>query len=69
MFSGTSRPWVEDRWTEVAIGDVDGEGGIVKLVSKGERCMLPNINTDTGMRDPVVPYMVRLMRLLAGQVR
>ncbi|KAL0951875.1 hypothetical protein HGRIS_008535 [Hohenbuehelia grisea] len=54
-------PFAEDGWTEIAIGNSKEEAERappISLVSKCQRCLLPNISPETGVRDKAVPYKV-----------
>lgn len=55
VLSGVSEPFIEDQWAEIVLGDPNS-GERITLVSKGTRCLLPNVDTITGIRDPAVPY-------------
>jgi uncharacterized protein YcbX len=56
-------PFAEDNWEEITIGS--SESPRITLVSKCVRCLLPNINPETGIRDVAVPYKV-LMKFRIG---
>ena len=56
VLEGVSGAWVEDMWTEIAVGDLETDGGRLSIVSKGTRCLLPNVDTGTGERDAAVPF-------------
>lgn len=48
----TSQPFCEDSWTELTFGD---EGGpVVSVTMRDPRCMMININPDTGKQDPLM---------------
>ncbi|KAH7927258.1 hypothetical protein BV22DRAFT_1032010 [Leucogyrophana mollusca] len=71
VFKGASAPFAEDVLTEFAIdshrpGDaIDSTAPIIHLVSKCTRCLLPNVDTETGVRDKAVPYKA-LMKFRRG---
>jgi len=50
-----SEKWKEDEWLTIEIG-VGKE--ILHLVSRCTRCLLPNVDPQSGVRDPVVPSNV-----------
>ncbi|KAH0837899.1 hypothetical protein J3R83DRAFT_6129 [Lanmaoa asiatica] len=60
VFKGAGMPFVEDVMAELSISSdkeaVDGMTGIIHLVSKCTRCLLPNVDPATGVRDTAVPY-------------
>jgi len=56
-------PFAEDQWEEICIGS-EGTPSIT-LVSKCTRCLLPNVNPQTGERDNAVPFKV-LMKFRTG---
>jgi len=62
VFKGAGAPFVEDVVTELSIsseqGADDGTTGIIHLVSKCTRCLLPNVDPATGIRDNAVPFKV-----------
>ncbi|KAH7916392.1 hypothetical protein BJ138DRAFT_1075230 [Hygrophoropsis aurantiaca] len=66
VFKGAGAPFAEDVLTEFAIdshrpGDaIDSTAPIIHLVSKCTRCLLPNVDTETGIRDKAVPYKVMM---------
>lgn len=76
VIGGQSAPWLEDTWAEIAvepsvslISDGSNTNDVleperrierISLVSKGTRCLLPNVNPDDGIRDDAVPYKVCL---------
>jgi hypothetical protein len=68
VFKGAGIPFVEDVVTELCISSeketVDGPG-IIHLVSKCTRCLLPNVDPVTGVRDNAVPYKV-IMKFRKG---
>ncbi|KAG6380737.1 hypothetical protein JVT61DRAFT_5119 [Boletus reticuloceps] len=69
-FKGAGAPFVEDVVTELCISSdkeagADGTTGIVRLVSKCARCLLPNVDPATGVRDAAVPYKV-IMKFRRG---
>ncbi|KAF8167503.1 MOSC N-terminal beta barrel domain-containing protein [Crassisporium funariophilum] len=56
-------PFAEDQWEEISIG---AEGApAITLVSKCTRCLLPNVDPQTGERDKAVPFKV-LMKFRTG---
>ncbi|THV06478.1 hypothetical protein K435DRAFT_743533 [Dendrothele bispora CBS 962.96] len=61
-------PFEEDNWEEIGIGTdtstAASNPGIL-LVSKCARCLLPNVCTETGVRDKAVPFKV-LMKFRTG---
>ncbi|KAF8131616.1 hypothetical protein EV363DRAFT_1164985 [Boletus edulis] len=70
VFKGAGAPFVEDVVTELRISSdkeagADGTTGIVRLVSKCVRCLLPNVDPATGVRDAAVPYKV-IMKFRRG---
>ncbi|KAF8602395.1 hypothetical protein BDV93DRAFT_474663 [Ceratobasidium sp. AG-I] len=58
VVSGSPAPFDEDYWGDVKIGEEDTEGGVVSLVKRCGRCLLPNVDTRTGVRDNAVPFKV-----------
>ncbi|KAF9245643.1 hypothetical protein BU15DRAFT_40911, partial [Melanogaster broomeanus] len=62
VFKGAGAPFVEDVITELSIVSdrdaLDAPASIIHLVSKCARCLLPNVDTVTGVRDNAVPYKV-----------
>ncbi|KIK91112.1 hypothetical protein PAXRUDRAFT_150234, partial [Paxillus rubicundulus Ve08.2h10] len=64
VFKGARAPFAEDVITELSIDSHqqarDGAGPIIHLVSKCARCLLPNIDPGTGVRDAAVPHKVML---------
>lgn len=62
MLSGGG-PWVEDDWEEIMIGS--NNAPTISLVSKCARCLLPNVDPDTGEADKAVPYKV-IMKFRLG---
>ncbi|THH02362.1 hypothetical protein EW026_g528 [Hermanssonia centrifuga] len=68
VIKGAGIPFAEDMWQTVAIGPTDGqpkESKTFTLVSKCARCLLPNVDTRSGVRDAAVPYKV-LMKFRTG---
>jgi len=69
VFKGAGIPFVEDVVTELSLSSSDREAvdgtGIVHLVSKCTRCLLPNVDPATGVRDNAVPYKV-IMKFRRG---
>ncbi|KAJ3570554.1 hypothetical protein NP233_g4332 [Leucocoprinus birnbaumii] len=62
VFEGTD-PFAEDDWQEITIGAPNAPN--ITLVSKCVRCLLPNVDPDTGVRDAAVPYKV-IMKFRTG---
>lgn len=50
--------FAEDGWDEISIGADDAPA--ISLVSYCTRCLLPNVNPETGVRDAAVPYKVTM---------
>jgi len=48
----------EDQWEEISIGSKDAPA--ITLVSKCTRCLLPNVDPETGLKDAAVPYKVTM---------
>ncbi|EKM77780.1 hypothetical protein AGABI1DRAFT_115040 [Agaricus bisporus var. burnettii JB137-S8] len=48
----------EDDWEEISIGSKGAPS--ITLVSKTARCLLPNVDPDTGIKDAAVPYKVMM---------
>ncbi|KAH9949331.1 MOSC N-terminal beta barrel domain-containing protein [Amylocystis lapponica] len=65
---GAGEPFVEDMWREAVLGDpaTASSARTLTLVSKCARCLLPNVDTQTGVRDAAVPYKV-LMKFRTGK--
>ncbi|KAF7436253.1 hypothetical protein PC9H_003082 [Pleurotus ostreatus] len=64
VFTGAGA-YAEDHWEEIAIGhtkeeaqDPDTPG--ISLVAKCQRCLLPNVSPETGIRDKAVPFKVMM---------
>ncbi|KXN90106.1 MOSC domain-containing protein 1, mitochondrial [Leucoagaricus sp. SymC.cos] len=55
--------FVEDGWEEIGIGSKDAPA--ITLVSKCTRCLLPNVDPETGVKDAAVPYKV-IMKFRKG---
>ncbi|KAI5119725.1 hypothetical protein M0805_001438 [Coniferiporia weirii] len=55
VLSGAGVPWAEDVWESIQVG---ANVSSISLVSKCARCLLPNVDPDTGVRDAAVPYKV-----------
>jgi len=57
---GAGVPFAEDMWREAIIGDpaTADSARTLTLVSKCARCLLPNVDPHTGVRDAAVPYKV-----------
>jgi len=73
VFKGAGVPFAEDFWREIFIGPshdgghhAEGTTPTIILVSKCARCLLPNVDTETGKRDPAVPYKI-LMKTRTGK--
>ncbi|KAG8742537.1 hypothetical protein FRC10_001304 [Ceratobasidium sp. 414] len=70
VLSGSPAPFDEDYWGDVQIGEDGAEGGVVSVVGRCGRCLLPNVDTTTGVRDNAVPFKVitkfRRVETLAG---
>ncbi|KAF9225300.1 hypothetical protein BS17DRAFT_778412 [Gyrodon lividus] len=64
VFKGAGTPFAEDTITELSIDSHrearEGAAPIIHLVSKCARCLLPNVDTVTGVRDKAVPYKVMM---------
>ncbi|CEL56074.1 hypothetical protein RSOLAG1IB_07527 [Rhizoctonia solani AG-1 IB] len=58
IVSGSPAPFDEDYWGDVRIGKEGSEGAVISLVARCARCLLPNIDTTTGIRDNAVPFKV-----------
>ncbi|KAH8119736.1 hypothetical protein DFH11DRAFT_1685253 [Phellopilus nigrolimitatus] len=63
VLGGAGVPWAEDVWETIRIGKNTSS---ISLVSKCTRCLLPNVDPETGLRDKAVPYKV-LMKFRAGK--
>ncbi|KAI0686817.1 MOSC N-terminal beta barrel domain-containing protein [Cytidiella melzeri] len=63
---GAGIPFAEDAWMKITVGvsDLD-ESKHISLVSKCTRCLLPNVDVRTGIRDAAVPYKV-IMKIRTG---
>lgn len=59
---GAGIPWAEDLWETIQIGS---NATTICLVSKCTRCLLPNVDPDTGVRDKAVPFKI-LMKFRTG---
>ncbi|EIW63739.1 uncharacterized protein TRAVEDRAFT_137982 [Trametes versicolor FP-101664 SS1] len=64
---GSGVPFAEDMWRQIRIHPAAAsddhtpeEARTFTLVSKCTRCLLPNVDTQTGARDAAVPYKVLL---------
>ncbi|KAG9100078.1 hypothetical protein FS749_016347 [Ceratobasidium sp. UAMH 11750] len=70
VLSGSPAPFDEDYWGDVQIGENGAGGGVVSIVKRCGRCLLPNVDTVTGIRDNAVPFKVitkfRRVEPLAG---
>jgi len=62
VFKGAGA-FAEDSWEEISIGSKDAPA--ITLVSKCARCLLPNIDPETGVKDAAVPYKV-IMKFRTG---
>ncbi|KAL5494819.1 hypothetical protein ACEPAI_281 [Sanghuangporus weigelae] len=62
VLGGAGVPWAEDTWETIRIGE---NSSTITLVSKCTRCLLPNVDPETGVRDKAVPYKV-LMQFRTG---
>ena len=49
------QPYDEDTWSAVQFAPNAGE---LKLVARCVRCLVPNIDVETGERDKAVPFKV-----------
>ncbi|KIJ66454.1 hypothetical protein HYDPIDRAFT_109491 [Hydnomerulius pinastri MD-312] len=60
VLKGAGAPFAEDVITELSIDShrevLDGASSIIQLVSKCTRCLLPNVDPVTGIRDNAAPY-------------
>ncbi|KAJ3575248.1 hypothetical protein NP233_g1216 [Leucocoprinus birnbaumii] len=56
-------PFAEDDWEEIGIGSANAP--TITLVSKCTRCLLPNVDPETGLKDAAVPYKV-IMKFRKG---
>lgn len=69
VIKGAGAPFIEDIVTEMTIASekqiADHELSLAHLVSKCTRCMLPNVDTMTGVRDNAVPFKA-LMKFRKG---
>lgn len=63
VIGGAGIPWAEDTWETIQLGTNTSH---ISLVSKCTRCLLPNVDPDTGVRDAAVPYKV-LMKFRTGK--
>ncbi|PAV22641.1 cysteine ase [Pyrrhoderma noxium] len=63
VIGGAGVPWAEDTWERIQVGANTSD---ISLVSKCTRCLLPNVDPDTGVRDAAVPYKV-LMKFRSGK--
>ncbi|KAF7307260.1 Rotamase-domain-containing protein [Mycena indigotica] len=60
VFQGAG-PFAEDGWKQIRFGD----GPVINLVSKCNRCLLPNVDPVKGERDKAVPYKI-IMKFRTG---
>jgi len=58
VVSGLLKPFDEDSWGDVAIGDPVSGGGKFTFVSRCGRCRLPNVDPNSGEYDESVPFKV-----------
>ncbi|CAE6414428.1 unnamed protein product [Rhizoctonia solani] len=58
VLSGSPAPFDEDYWGDVQIGEQGPGGLVISLVGRCGRCLLPNIDTTTGVRDKAVPFKI-----------
>ncbi|PCH34340.1 hypothetical protein WOLCODRAFT_135652 [Wolfiporia cocos MD-104 SS10] len=58
VFKGAGKPFAEDFWRQIVIGSEDNPASTMTLISKCARCMLPNVDPETGVRDAAVPFMI-----------
>lgn len=59
VLEGAGQPFTEDEWEEIEIKSRDSEPhDIITLVSRCTRCLLPNVDPSTGIRDAAVPFKV-----------
>ncbi|KAJ1302684.1 hypothetical protein OPQ81_003000 [Rhizoctonia solani] len=58
VLSGSPAPFDEDYWGDVRIGEEDSKSTVISLVKRCGRCLLPNIDITTGIRDNAVPFKV-----------
>ncbi|EJC98824.1 uncharacterized protein FOMMEDRAFT_95832 [Fomitiporia mediterranea MF3/22] len=63
VLAGAGVPWAEDTWETIRIGE---NTSTITLVSKCTRCLLPNVDPETGVRDQAIPYKV-LMKFRTGK--
>ncbi|GAB1526914.1 hypothetical protein RhiTH_010088 [Rhizoctonia solani] len=68
VVSGSPAPFDEDYWGDVQIGRDGSEGTVISLVKRCDRCLLPNIDTTTGVRDNAVPFKIKT-EIRAGVVK
>ncbi|KAK4698391.1 hypothetical protein P7C70_g7886, partial [Phenoliferia sp. Uapishka_3] len=55
VVEGVGEPWEEDGWKEVVFVGEGGEKAEMFISSRCARCMLPNVDPASGIRDKVVP--------------
>ncbi|KAG8689246.1 hypothetical protein FRC11_003586, partial [Ceratobasidium sp. 423] len=58
IVSGSPAPFDEDFWDDIRVGEEGSGGAVISLVKRCGRCLLPNIDTTTGVRDKAVPFKV-----------
>jgi len=66
VVKGAGIPFAEDAWQKIAVGTSQSdESQSISLVSKCARCLLPNVDVKSGVRDAAVPYKV-IMKFRTG---
>ncbi|KAH7338871.1 MOSC N-terminal beta barrel domain-containing protein [Rhizoctonia solani] len=58
VLSGSPAPFDEDYWGDIQIGEESSRSLVLSLVGRCGRCLLPNTNPTTGVRDKAVPFKV-----------
>jgi len=60
VFKGAKAAFDEDSWEEVVVEDAQNgnEKGKILLVSRCTRCLLPNVDPQSGIADKAVPFKV-----------
>ena len=53
MIIGGAKKWEEDGWRDVQLGQEQWQ-----VTSRCGRCLLPNVDPDTGVRDEAVPAKI-----------
>ncbi|KAI0931062.1 hypothetical protein AcW1_001444 [Taiwanofungus camphoratus] len=73
VLKGAGVPFAEDMWREIVVSpkpepnpNAAPSAKTITLVSKCTRCLLPNVDINTGTRDAAVPYKI-LMRFRTGK--